>query len=139
MILNEVTFRKSKSKDSPYITQLLKDLDFYKPGLDYSLFWIAEADKKIVGILELEEYANFKFLSYVGVQPTWRKKGIAKSLIKYVANSCDKPVYLYTVIPEFYLKLGFRVIPPIADLPAKDPMECSQCEPNKCVCMVVEP
>jgi N-acetylglutamate synthase-like GNAT family acetyltransferase len=47
----------------------------------------------------------------------------------------SKPIYLYTVIPEYFERHGFRKAAPRPDLPPRELFGCDRCEPGKCACM----
>jgi N-acetylglutamate synthase-like GNAT family acetyltransferase len=134
-----VLIRKAAKIDKDAVIKILKDLDLYYAGLSFKDFWVAEKEGQIVGAAQLEVFPDFCFLSSVGVIPTEQHHGIAKQLLTELFSKCkdQKPVYLYTVIPEFFKKFGFtatHTLPP--DLPSKDRYECEYCFPEKCVTMV---
>jgi N-acetylglutamate synthase-like GNAT family acetyltransferase len=102
-------------------------------------FWVAKKNGKIIGVLQLKEYPAFLFLSSLGVVKNQREHGIASTLIKESLKKQLKPVYLYTIIPDFFKKSGFEITIPPAFLPSKEAYECNYCQPDKCVCMVKYP
>ena len=116
--------------------KLLKDLDLFYPTLSPEGFWVAEKGGRIIGAVQLEEQDEFFFLGSLAVAQTEQKKGAGRALLKNALRSCRKNIYLYTIIPEFFEKFGFKIAPPIPGLPSKDRYECEYCRPDKCVTMV---
>jgi len=66
-----------------------------------------------------------------------------------VITEAKKPIYLYTIIPDFFIRFGFKSLttqPPNnptthqpISLPPKSPYGCDQCLPGQCVTMVKYP
>lgn len=133
------SIRKAKESDNPRILKILKDLDLYYEGLELKDFWVAEKDHKIIGAVQLQESENFFFLCCLSVIKEEQHKGIASSLLERVTQDTKKPVYLYTVIPEFFIKHGFSITELLPGLPSKERYECKYCYPEKCRTMVKYP
>ncbi|MBU0686237.1 MAG: GNAT family N-acetyltransferase [Candidatus Margulisbacteria bacterium] len=127
---------RAQEKDKAQIVKILEELDLLATHQAFGGFWVAKKDGKVVGTARLKEYDNFFFLSSVGVRPGYQKHGIASQLIKELFTKAAKDIYLYTIIPDFFKKLGFKPVSPPAFLPPKDPVECQECIPEKCTCMV---
>jgi N-acetylglutamate synthase-like GNAT family acetyltransferase len=134
-----LTFRKAEEKDNEQILQLLKALDLYYAKLSLINFWVAEENKKIIAAAQLLEYPDFFFLGSVGVIPEEQGTGIASDLINDLFDNVNKKIYLYTIIPGFFERLGFKITDPIPTLPSKDQYECASCHSERCACMVWEP
>ena len=127
-------FRPYKNNDKQAVQTILHELDF---NLEAKLaaFWVVEIEQKIIGVMQVDEYTDFIFISNTGISNTFRKLGIASKFIEYIISHYKKPVYLHTIIPEFYLKNHFKIISKF-DAVTKNPKECAECEPEKCVCMM---
>lgn len=134
-----IKVRAAQANDQDQVIKILKDLDLYYAGLAYKDFWVAEQDRQIVGTAQLEVFPDFCFLSSVGIIEAEQKHGLAKILLTELFTKCKnkKPVYLYTIIPDFFAKFGFK---PTTDLPSQIPgkerYECESCFPDRCVTMV---
>jgi len=129
----------SQDSETNVILSLLKEIDLYYPKVKFKNFWLAKDKNKYVGLVQFTEYPEYFFLSSLGIIKSHRKKGIAALLIDNllkIANKKKKKTYLYTVIPDFFKKFGFKIINPQDSLPSKDPYECNYCSPEKCICMV---
>ena len=133
----ELLIRKAEVKDEKEILKILKELDLYYPSLEMKDFWVAESDGEILGVVQLEEYQDFIYLGSLAVKQKYQGQGIAKRLLNDTLNKLSKNIYLYTIIPKFFAKFGFKIAswqPP--DLPSKERYECEFCHAEKCVCMV---
>ena len=54
-------------------------------------------------------------------------------------KNIQKKVYLYTILPAFFKKYGFKETLPLPSLPSRENLGCPECLPEKCVCMVKSP
>jgi N-acetylglutamate synthase-like GNAT family acetyltransferase len=134
-----LTIRPANKNDWTTIKELLFEVDLYYSALIDEAFWVAEQDGRIVGVLQFKEYEDFFFLSSLAVRPEARGNKIASQMIEQLAAAARKPIYLYTIIPEFFKKLGFQASLFLPGLPSRDRYECVDCHPGKCVCLVRRP
>lgn len=133
----KILIRKADKKDQKEILEILKSLDLYYPSLEMKDFWVAESDKEILGVVQLEEHQDFIYLGSLAITQKYQGQGIAKKLLNETLSKLTKNIYLYTIIPEYFEKFGFKIagwVPP--DLPSKERYECEFCHSEKCVCMV---
>lgn len=130
-----LNIRQATDKDNPQILKLLKELDLYYEGLKLKDFWVAEKEEKIIGTAQLEEISDFIFLGSLGVDPKEQHKGTASHLLSIATKDTMKPIYLYTIIPEFFKRHGFEISPPVPGLPSKARYECESCHSERCVTM----
>jgi len=128
--------KKADPADIPAIARILDEAGLVYPGQPADGFFVAVDNGSIVGIARLEEQARFNFLSSLGVSQANRRRHIASSLVKYLIGINNKPTYLYTIIPDFFSRLGFVPSPGRPDLPPKEIFGCQECEPDRCHCMV---
>jgi N-acetylglutamate synthase-like GNAT family acetyltransferase len=129
-------FRPAVKEDGKEIIAIIKALDLSYPNQSLDGFWVAEEDGKIMGISCLEKFEDFYFLSAVGVPEKYRLHGIASKLVNKLVRAAKHDVYLYTVIPGYFKKLGFKPIDAPDFLPARQTFSCKKCTPEACTCMV---
>lgn len=134
-----LSVRPAVKKDWNAIKKILRNLDLFYPALSMEGFWVAEKDHKIIGAVQLTDYKDFIFLGSLAVVKEEQAKGVAGALLYEVLKSQPKNIYLYTIIPEFFKKFGFKAVSPLPDLPSKDRYECEFCHSEKCVCMMRHP
>ncbi|NWG13768.1 MAG: GNAT family N-acetyltransferase [Acidobacteria bacterium] len=91
----------------------------------------------LVAVAELKNLDTCSLLSCVGVRADLQGRGIGQALVERVVREALSPVYLYTLVPEFFRKAGFRdaeSLPP--DLPPRSIYGCSACDPALCLCLM---
>jgi len=129
--------RPAKAEDYPEIIKLISEIDEAYPGFAPDSFWVAEEVGTIVGTVRLIYYPNFVFLESLAVKKDHQGLGIAKKLLADSLKTIKKDIYLYTIIPDFFQKIGFTPISPPPDfLPGKARYECQFCKPSNCTAMV---
>jgi len=128
--------RRAEDKDKESIIKILKEVDEYSESLSLDSFWVAEENNSIVAVMKLKEIDDFFFLSSLAVRINLQGKGIARQLLEEVLKKADKDIYLYTVLPEFFSRFGFKKVEQTAKLPSKSKLECERCYPEKCETML---
>jgi N-acetylglutamate synthase-like GNAT family acetyltransferase len=128
--------RKAHEGDESAIRAILDELDLAYPGMALRDFWIMEAEAGIVAVGRMEMIDDKLFLSSLGVRESHRNRGLAKKLFETMIEGDNRDVYIYTVIPEYFEKLGFVISDQPDSLPEREQFGCERCEPERCVCMV---
>lgn len=135
-----LTIRKAQTLDQSALLSILNELDLSCPSQSLDDFWLAQqAEGKVFGVARLQDYGQYLFLSCVGVIEKYRRQGIASQLLKALLKNAKKNVYLYTTIPDFFVKFGFTPTTHTSDLPSRGNFMCEECHPEKCRCMVKLP
>ena len=120
-----IELRKYQKKDELLVKNILAELEFdFVVSLDNFRVMIAESDV----------YDDFIFISNFGISKIKRGCGFARLFIAQIKKYYQKTIYLYTIIPEFYLKLNFTCAPEFNAV-AKNPKECALCCQENCVAM----
>jgi N-acetylglutamate synthase-like GNAT family acetyltransferase len=135
----QATLRRAIGADEEGLRTLLEELSLVRPSLVVERFWVAEEGGAIVGAAHLEPVGDHLFVSSVGVRRAHERRGIATALLTRMFARSTRRIYLYTVIPAFFERLGFRVAPVPRALPPRELFGCDACERTKCVCMVRVP
>lgn len=83
-------------------------------GLDYRQFLITiNSNNEWMGFGRIREYKDCAEVCSVGVLEAFRKQGIGKSIVKKLIqlfrSNNEKPIYVVTIIPDFFEKLNFKV------------------------------
>lgn len=128
--------RRSTDGDSSEIEAVLRDLDLWYPTIRMEDCWVASEGSRIVAVACLEEVGDHLFLSSLGVIPSLRGRGIASRLVDTIEGEASSDIYLYTIIPGFFERLGFERATAPDKISRREAFECERCEPDKCVCMV---
>jgi N-acetylglutamate synthase-like GNAT family acetyltransferase len=131
-----LTIKKANPEDKTLIINLLKELDLYYPQIENKNFLLAYLNQTFLGLAKLEECKNYYFLQAFGIIQNMQKQGLGSTFLKILLKDLKKPVYLYTIIPNFFLKNSFQITQKNEFRPAKDiNLDCSKCLPEKCVCL----
>lgn len=128
--------RKAQDSDEAAIRAILDELDLVYPGIVLQDFWVVENQAWIIAVGRMEEIGDMLFLSSFGVRELHRRRGVAKQLFETMIENDSRDVYIYTVIPEFFEKLGFVRTNKPDHLPEREQFGCEWCELERCVCMV---
>jgi N-acetylglutamate synthase-like GNAT family acetyltransferase len=136
----ELRVRPAIPPDHDYIATLLTELELDYPSRDLAKFFVGEKTGQILAIAELKEFRSFWLLSCVGVKERCQGSGLGRALLTPLLKSLQKDVYLYTLAPGFFRKLGFvETTSPPADVPSRSIYGCISCDPRFCLCMVRKP
>jgi N-acetylglutamate synthase-like GNAT family acetyltransferase len=128
--------RPAKNEDHQRILDIINEVDIYYPSLTLDNFLVLEDKGIVIGCLKLEEYPGFYYLSSLAITINEQKKDFGLKLLAQALKNTTKDVYLYTVYPGLFGKLGFTETEPIAGLPSKSMYICEDCSSDRCVCMV---
>jgi len=132
--------RKARSADHACILDLLQALELAYPAMDLSRFWVGEWNGEIVAAAELKDLDTCSLLSAVGVREEFQGQGFGRTLVDWVVRETRRPVYLYTLVPGFFRKAGFRDATSLPeDLPPRSTYGCAGCDPSICLCLVRTP
>jgi len=104
----KILIRRAVVNDILIINQYIYLYSLDGENIDYKNFFVAEKNKKIIGFARIKNYKEFKELATFGIISEYRNKGIGKKLIREIIKLSDfKIIWITTVIPDFFAKLGF--------------------------------
>jgi len=128
--------RTAKAADFPAIRYLAEKLYLDSADMRAEEFMVAEDERKIVGIGRIIKHPDCRELATFGIEETHRKKGVGKKLVDELAKKADGPVYLATIIPGYFEKLGFRKAEKIPASMVKKSDWCEGCSRQNCTVMI---
>ena len=130
--------RKARPQDVARAVRLAKSLELDYPGLEADPLWVAEEAGDVIGLVALKTHPDCLELCALGVEPSFRRKGIGKALTEALMAEAPGDVHLATIIPAIFESCGFRrtsKIPPT--FPAKRKTSwCDGCTPELCTVMI---
>lgn len=128
--------RRARPKDASSIAALAASFGLDYPGMESDPAWVAEDGGRIVGSVCLMRHPDSVELVALGVDPAFRRLGLAGRLVRALLDETDGVVHLATIIPDFFARCGFVRT---EDMPAgmrKDPSWCEGCDRTRCAVMV---
>ncbi len=131
-----LNIRPAGKDDEKQVKRILVELDLAYQKQSLKDFWVAKDKEELAGVVQLIKHPEFLFLESLGVIKSKEKQGVASALLKKIFAMADKDIYIYTIIPEFFNKFGFKIINPPPFIPPRDLYGCNDCFPEKCFCMV---
>jgi len=127
--------RKANKEDFQKIFSLAEKFDLDSVDMDTDNFIVAEENGEIVGIGQLKKFGNDFELCCLGVEANSQKKGIGKELVKALVSISKEAgngnVYLATIIPSYFEKLGFQVVKVFPEFMRKKEEWCGFCKDRK--------
>jgi N-acetylglutamate synthase-like GNAT family acetyltransferase len=135
MPIDMLTVRYLTKQDLPALQKLLKALDLFQENFTFEDTLVAEEKGKLIGLAHIRTVNGYKELTHVGVLPRYRRRGVARKLVETLLKDAKDTVYLNTIEPAFFKKLGFsdtKDFPPQFQKPAG---WCDQCIPERCTPM----
>jgi amino-acid N-acetyltransferase len=108
--------RTATADDLADIQELLTSNHLPTDGVEAALcgFLVAEAQRRIVGVVGMEACGTYGLLRSTAVAPEWRGRGVARQLIERIIAEAEsrgvRALYLLTTTAETYFpSFGFRV------------------------------
>jgi len=128
--------RKARPEDLEQVSRLAESLGLDYPGLENDPIWVADEGGRISGIVALMKHPDSDELVALGVDPGHRSKGLGRRLVEALLAEAPDDVYLATIIPWFFERSGFAVIPVAPPGMVKAPAWCEGCPKEKCAIMI---
>ena len=130
--------RKAVSADIPFVLRLACDLGLDYPGLEEDVVLVADEGGRIAGSVGLRRHPDCLELVALGVDENARGKGIGGRLVRALLAEATEDVYLATIIPGYFVRLGFERTAAIpASLAARmGTAWCEGCSRELCAVMV---
>lgn len=128
--------RTALREDLSRVRELAEGLGLDYPGMEDDAFWIAEDNGRIVGVCGLKRHPNCHELCALGVEEGVRGRGIGRELAKALLREVKGDIYLATVIPGFFERMGFSRTSEFPRSMAKGGDWCEGCDRALCTVMV---
>ena len=128
--------RPAAPPDRPAIRSLAEDLSLDYPEMEADRFWVAEDLGRIVGICGLMRRPDCLELYALGVAPDARGRGTGGDLVRTLLAVTPGEVHLATIIPGFFMRLGFVPTLTFPGSMRKSPEWCEGCRVELCTVMV---
>jgi len=128
--------RTAKAEDFPAIRHLAEKLYLDSADMQAEEFVVAEDEGKVAGIGRIIKHPDCLEIATFGVEEAFRKQGVGKKLLGELIKKANGPVYLATIIPEYFEKMGFKKTPKTPPSMAKKSDWCEGCSRQNCTVMI---
>lgn len=91
------------------VKKLIHEFELDDRQLKQEEFLTLLKDKQLIGFGRVREYDGYSEMCSTGVIPEARNKGYGSKLLKALEEKATQPVYVVSVIPSFFEKLGFEI------------------------------
>ncbi|OFY95405.1 MAG: hypothetical protein A3K10_06945 [Bacteroidetes bacterium RIFCSPLOWO2_12_FULL_31_6] len=126
----EIIYKNSTEEDLIKIKDLAEKFKLDTENLFYNDFITAKLNGEVIGFGRLKHHTDFDEISTIGVVELYRGSGVGKEIVTRLLNRTSKKIYLATVIPTFFEKLGFLNA---KEMPFQLKNKIEQCH-SKCHC-----
>ena len=80
------------------------------------IFWVAEEDRRLLGVMGIQDKGEVALIRHAYVTPTVQRRGVGTKLLRHLEDHAGKPVLIGTWADaswaiEFYRRNGFTVVP----------------------------
>jgi N-acetylglutamate synthase-like GNAT family acetyltransferase len=131
-----MSVRKAQEEDLPDVVRLATKHGLDYGGMEADDFWVVEEAGRVVGICGLKRHPECLELCALGVEEAFRGRGWGEKLVWAVLGDAADTVYLATIIPGFFARLGFGKARSIPSSMVKKAEWCAGCRPELCTVMV---
>lgn len=90
------------------IKNYIEEFELDNRNLKPTQFIVAISNKSVVGFGRLLQHTDCMELCSLGVVPMHRNKGIGKKIVAELINQTSLPIYLVSIIPDFFQLFGFK-------------------------------
>jgi amino-acid N-acetyltransferase len=111
----EIIIKQPDAKEFEQIKQQVKDLWLDDDGLNPTQFSVISDDGKVIAFGRLREHEDSTELCTLGVAKGFQQKGYGTKIVRHLLTQAKRDVYLVTVLPGFFAKLGFDFVDKFPD------------------------
>jgi len=103
-------FKQPNTSEFEQIKKLVKDFWLDNSDMQPEQFQVLSENAKVVAFGRLREHTDATELCTLGVTKDFQKKGFGEKMVKYLQSIAKRDVYLVTVLPGFFKKMGFAIV-----------------------------
>ena len=128
--------RKARREDLSRVRELAEGLGLDSPGMEDDAFWVAEDNGRIVGVCGFKRHPDCHELYALGVEESERGQGIGGDLVRTLVRDVKGDIYLATVTPGFFERVGFSRTSEFPRSMVKGGEWCEGCDRALCTVMM---
>jgi len=131
-----VEIKKAEPSDVPAALEMAARHEMDYEGLEKDDIWMALEAGRLLGIAALRRFPEGVELCGLVVDSEERHNGVGGRLVQAVLQAVPGDVYLQTIIPGFFARLGFDKVDRPPAFIAKPPSWCVGCQRELCTTML---
>jgi len=128
--------RKAAKTDFSQVRRLAARFDLDYADMEADNFWVAAQGPGIVGICGLTQHPDCLELRSLAVSDRFRDRGVGRELVAALFEQTGGDIFLTTVIPDYFSKLGFEPATAVPASMVKPEDWCVGCRRDLCRVMV---
>jgi N-acetylglutamate synthase-like GNAT family acetyltransferase len=105
-----MTIEQARESDFEEIKSYIAAFELDNRDLQYHQFLVAKENGRLVGFGRIRKHKGCDEFCSLGVLEEKRFNGIAKELILARIKIATQPIYLVSIMPEYFEKLGFKIV-----------------------------
>lgn len=105
-----ILLNKATPEDFELIKLYIAEFELDNRDLKIEQFTVAKQNDVLLGFARIRKHNGCDEFCSLGVIEQERHNGIAKSLTEKGINTSSQPLYLVTIIPEFFETLGYQIV-----------------------------
>ena len=105
-----VNIQNASNDDFIIIKKLIQLYELDNRNMFPSQFLVAKKNIQLLGFGRIKKHKNCDELCSLGILRVNRNKGIARFLVETIINMATQPIYVVSVIPDFFHRLGFETV-----------------------------
>jgi N-acetylglutamate synthase-like GNAT family acetyltransferase len=103
-----MVFKQPNEKEFEQVKKLVEEFWLDDTDMQPEQFNVLSDGGKILAFGRLREHTDAAELCTIGVAKDFQKKGLGEKMVKHLLDRSKRDVYLVTVIPGFFTKMGFN-------------------------------
>jgi len=110
--MNETAvFKQPNEKELEQVKELVKKFWLDNADMRPEQFSVLSDNGKVIAFGRLREHEDATELCTMGVSKDYQKNGYGEKMVKHLQSIAKRDIYLVTVIPDFFTKVGFKIVP----------------------------
>jgi len=105
-----MVFKQPGANEFEQVKQFVQDFWLDDTDLQPQQFRVLADNGNVIAFGRLREHADATELCTIGVAKDFQNKGFGKEMVSHLISLARRDVYLVTVIPGFFAKLGFTKV-----------------------------
>jgi|SRR6185312_10392306 len=105
-----MVFKQPDTKEFEQIKQLVEELWLDNENMQPGQFRVLSDNGKVIAFGRLRKHSDATEICSVGVATDFQKRGFGKKIVEHLLQQANGEIYLVTVVPDFFAKIGFKKV-----------------------------